>query len=64
MKYYSKNDIIPRNDNQEKHGLCVYHFCEGELLLKSYFINNKHVGYSEHYHWRHCELNLKEYTLR
>ena len=41
-----KQDIIPKNSKNQKHGLClVYDFNGNKLWAKGYWINDIHYGY-------------------
>jgi len=58
----SKN-ITPRNDKNQKHGYCEVYWGNGNLAFKSFFHNNRRVGYGEWYGWYSSKLTEKKYYI-
>ena len=44
-----KKDIRPYNDKGQPHGLCEYHWYNGQLQFKCVYINGKENGFEEYY---------------
>ena len=57
-----KENIIPRNADGKKHGLCIYYHDNGNVLSKERFVNGKRHGICEYY-FKNGELLYKRYWL-
>jgi antitoxin component YwqK of YwqJK toxin-antitoxin module len=56
-------DIRPTNDKEQRHGYWErYHF-EGNLWYKSFFHNDKRVGYEEFYWYTDGKIRHKKYNI-
>jgi len=61
----SKN-ITPRNKKGQPHGLWEYYWTNGDLAYKSFYSNDKRVGYGEVYYNNNGyngELGRKKYNI-
>ena len=58
-----KKDTRPRNNKGQKHGVWGRYWYRGNLLFKSFFHNNRRVGYSEWCDYYNGKLKEKKYYI-
>ena len=44
-----KEDITPRNEADELHGLCIFYYVNGKLWYKERYVNGERHGITEWY---------------
>ena len=57
-----KENIEPRNEYGQKHGLCIYYTANGNVWIKQRWVNGKKHGITERY-FNNGKLWSKEYWL-
>jgi len=62
MRKKKDKGIKPRNSKGERHGLWETYWFNGDLMYKSFYQNNKLVGYDEDY-WNNGKISKKIYHL-
>jgi len=56
-----KENLEPKNDKGQRHGVCEYYWANGQLCYKYVFINGKKNGFAE---WYGCgKITHKRYHL-
>jgi len=55
-----KENLTPRNDKGEPHGLCVQYYSNCKVMYKCVYINGKRNGLEEYY-WNDGKLTKSYY---